>query len=140
MNKGGIGVGSASIVLVFAVLCLTIFSLITLSTANANKALTDAEVRLVKGYYEADTQAEVILAELLAAETLPNAVRGVEIIAGWNEDLGVETAEFYCPISSGKQLYVKIAVYEDACDVLNWQMRDSGDWEIDERLPVWLGD
>jgi len=44
MGKSGIGVGSASIVLVFAILCLTIFSLITYVVAGNEKALVDAKV------------------------------------------------------------------------------------------------
>ena len=51
MNKSGIGIGSASVVLVFAVLCLTIFALISYTAAINDKALTEVEVRLVKGYY-----------------------------------------------------------------------------------------
>ena len=54
MKNGGIGVGSASIVLVFAVLCLTVFSLITLVVAGNDKVLVDAGAKLVTAYYEAD--------------------------------------------------------------------------------------
>jgi len=104
-NKGGIGVGSASIVLVFAVLCLTVFSLITFVVASNDKALIDAETRLVTGYYEADTLAELILTDLLNADTLPSEVRGIEICSQWDDELNMETTYFLCPISDIKALY-----------------------------------
>ena len=140
MNKSGIGIGSASVVLVFAVLCLTVFALISYTAAGNDKALTDAEARLVKEYYEADTLAELVLAELIAADTIPDSVRGVEITARWDGDMLVETAEFSCVVSDGRELYVKVAFYGDSYDILNWRMRHTGEWRPNDDLPVWLGD
>jgi len=139
-NKGGIGVGSASIVLVFAVLCLTVFSLITFVVASNDKALVDAETDLVTGYYEADTLAEHILAELLKADTLPSEVRGIAINSQWNDELDMETTYFMCPISDVKALYVNIAFHDDSFDILSWRMWDTDDWMIDTTINVWSGD
>ncbi|MCL2220926.1 MAG: hypothetical protein FWC20_01445 [Oscillospiraceae bacterium] len=140
VNKGGIGVGSASIVLVFAVLCLTVFSLITLVVASNDKALVDAEVRLVVGYYEADALAERVLADLLIAEKLPSSLHGVEINTMWNEELGIETVYFYCHISEIKVLHVHLAFFEDTFRVLSWRMSSIDDWEYNPGLNVWIGD
>ena len=140
MNKSGIGIGSASVVLVFAVLCLTVFTLISYTAAGNDKALTDAEARLTKGYYEADTLAERVLAELAAADTIPGSIRGVEIAAGWDGEMLVETAEFSCAVSDGRELYVKVAFFGDSYDILSWRMRNTGTWQADENLPVWLGE
>lgn len=139
MNKGGTGIGSASIILIFAVLCLTIFALISLSTARADKALADAEAILVKEYYEADTLAECILAELVKADEIPDAVYGVDIILYLDMETGTDIVSFSCPISDRKELYVEIAVFEDSYDILEWRMQDIGVWEIDDDLPVWAG-
>ena len=140
MNRSGIGIGSASVVMVFAVLCLTVFALISYTAAGNDKALSDVEAYLVKNYYEADTLAECILAELLAADTIPDSIRGVNIEAQWDPELEAETAEFSCTISDEKELYVKMAFYVDSYDILSWRMRDTGTWLIDDDLPVWPGD
>lgn len=140
MNRGGIGVGSASIVLVFAVLCLSVFTLISLSTATSDKALTDAAVETVTGYYRADTLAEYILADILAADAVPETVRGVAVSSVLDFDTSASIASFSCPISDVKELYVEVAVFEDTYDILNWRMRDVGDWSVDDSLPVWPGD
>jgi len=139
-NKGGIGVGSASIVLVFAVICLTVFSLITLIVASNDKALVEAEVRRITGYYNADTQAEYILSELLAADTLPSSVRGVDIMTQWSEELGMETTYFFCPISNITALYVELALRGDSFDILSWRMWNTDEWEFDDSINVWSGE
>jgi hypothetical protein len=131
-QKGGIGIGSASIVLVFAVLCLTIFAIISFSSAIADRSLAEVEARLVERYYEADTLAELILAELLQVDgyDFPEQIRGVEITQGWDWDLGADTLSFSCKISENIELYVLLAVnWDDTIDILTWRMRSTGDWE-----------
>ena len=139
-NKGGIGVGSASIVLVFAVICLTVFSLITFIVASNDKALVDAEVRRITAYYKADTEAEYILSELLAADTLPSSVRDVDIMSQFNEELGVETIYFFCPVSDITALYVDLALRGDSFDILSWRMWNTDEWEFDDSINVWSGE
>ena len=142
MNKSGIGIGSASVVLVFVVLCLTVFAIISHTAARNDKALTDVETELVKNYYEADTMAECILAEFLAADTfpVPYSILGVELTMRQDPELAVETAEFSCPVSGDRELYVKVAIYGDSYDILSWRMRSTREWTIDNDQPVWLGE
>jgi len=140
MSKSGIGVGSASIVLIFAVLCLTVFSLITYVVAGNDKALVDAKVSLVTGYYEADALAEQILHELITADTIPDNIRGVDIHTGFDEALGVETTYFFCHISDIKALYVNLAIHDDSFDILSWRMYDMDYWEFDDSMNVWSGE
>jgi len=141
MNKGsGVGVGSASMVLVFAVLCLSVFSLITFMVAINSKALADTEARLVEGYYEADLLAERILAEIIDAEYIPDNILGVDIGIFWDWEHDADIVQYVCPLpGSEKWLYVKLAFYIDSYDVLSWRMWDTGDWVIDEGFNVWFG-
>ena len=136
-NKGGIGVGSASIVLVFAVLCLTVFSLITYVVASNDKALVTAEVQLVTGFYEADALSERITAEILEADYIPASVQGIDIEHYWDMYMDAEVVEFTTPVSDKKALYVRLAVRGDSHDVLNWRMYDTDEWDFNDRLNVW---
>jgi len=140
MGKGGVGVGSASIVLVFAVLCLTIFSLITLVVSNNDKALVDAQVQLVSGYYEADTLATRILADILSADTIPDKIYGVDIYTTWDESIEAETIYFFCRISDIKALYVNLVHRDDSFDILSWRMWDTDEWVFDDSIKVWSGE
>jgi hypothetical protein len=140
MNKGGgVGVGSASIVLVFAVLCLTVFSLITYVVAGNHEALVHAEARLVKAFYEADALAERILAEILKADYTPETIHGIDIDSEWLWDLDAEYVRFFSPITDTKSLYVRLAVSFDSYEILSWRMWDEDEWTIDEGWDVWLG-
>jgi len=149
MGKSGIGVGSASIVLVFAVLCLTVFSLITFVVAGNEKSLVDARTEMVKGYYDADTLAELILMDILAANAdiggeipgeIPDEIRGVAINKGTDEKSGKDTVYFFCDISESKALYVNVALGNDFFDILSWRMYDRSEWETDDSINVWTGE
>ena len=137
MNNGGIG--SASIVLVFAVLCLAIFSVISLVPAMTEQTLIDREARLVGAFYSADTLAEKILAEILEADEIPETIRGVDIIAYWDWDLLAERVYFATPVSDTRELYVSVLIGDGYYEILTWSMVDIGDWEADESLNVWQG-
>jgi len=144
-NKSGIGVGSASIVLVFAVLCLTIFSLITFVVAGNEKRLVDAKVELVTGYYDADSLAEHIIMDILALddatiENIPGTIRGVEINTRMDEELGTDTIYFLCQISDIKALYVNLILHDGSYTILSWRMYDTDEWIFDDSINVWTGE
>ena len=139
-SGGGNGIGSASLVLMFAVLCMTIFTLISLSSAVTDKAMADAQEKFVKDYYDADVRAEYVLAEILKADFIPETVGEVSVVTRRDQDSGARIASFVCVMSDKKELSVEIAIFESAFDVLKWKVQDIGKWEIDTSLPVWQGD
>ena len=140
MNKGGIGVGSASIVLVFAVLCLTIFSLISFIVTQNTKALVDAEAEFVKGYYRADVAAELILAELLNSEGIPSAIQGIRINIEQDNDTDSNIINFVYPIydTDYKDLFVRVYLSEDSYNVLSWRVIDNAEWEAAGSFNIWI--
>jgi len=138
MNSGGIG--SASIVLVFAVLCLTIFSVISLVPALTSQRLIEAEMQLVQDFYNADTLAEQILAEILAADFVPDSALGVDISAYWDWDLLAEVVSFYYMVTETRMLHVELILDYNAYQITSWRMYDLAEWEAYDRLNVWTGD
>ena len=134
------GIGSASIVLVFAVLCLTVFSLISYLVAGNDKALVAAEAELVTGYYKADYLAEQILAEIIETGAIPEEVRGVGVWSEWDMEQNADIIHYACPVSDTKELYVKLAISDGTHRILSWMMVDTDEWEFDDTLDVWLGD
>ena len=91
-------VGGSSLLVIFAVLCLTVFALLGLATVQANSRLSDASAQTVSGYYAADCQAETILAQLRSG-TVPEgvSVRG-------------DVYSYTCPISDTQTLQVEVRV------------------------------
>ncbi len=120
-------VGGSSLLVIFAVLCLTVFALLSLSSVQANGRLGDAAAQAVTDYYRADAQAESILAQLRQG-LLPDGVT-------------VEGAvySYSCPISETQDLTV--AVYLTATDytILRWQSVSTAQWQPDGGARVWDG-
>jgi len=146
MNKSGntsgagIGFGSASILLVFAVLSLTIFSVITLNTAMMDRAKTDVWKQAVTAYYDADTLAESIVLDILTADETPSTIRGIDIDTEISDDTAGKIYSFSLPVSEQKELHVKIAIFDDYYETREWRLRDVGNWVIfDEGFDLWPG-
>lgn len=121
-------IGAASLLTVFAVLCLVIFALLALSTVAANERLSEASRASVEAYYEADCRAEEILA----------ALRGGEMPEGVT--LSGDTYSYICPISDTQALAVTVRGEREQFEILRWQAVSTVDWTGDDSLPVWDGE
>ena len=119
-------VGGSSLLVIFAVLCLTVFALLSLGSVQAERRLADAATQSVLDYYEADLRAEEILARL----------RSGEEIAGLEEKDG--KYEFEIPISGRQTLAVTLAQQTDEWVILRWQAVTTEE-VLDESLNVWKG-
>jgi len=130
-TRGGIPVtGGSSLLVIFAVLCLTVFALLGLSTVQAGGRLTQATARAVEAYYLADCQAEELFARLRAGE-MPEGVTP----CGCRE----EGYTYTCPISNTQQLCVELHIDSGSWTVTRWQTVSTTEWEADESLQVWDG-
>lgn len=74
MNDNGkkfSNVGASSILMIFVILCLTIFGLLSLVSAQSEAKLSDKSKTFVENYYAADAQTELSLAQIdsILAET-----------------------------------------------------------------------
>ena len=125
-------VGGSSLLVIFAVLCLTVFALLGLTTVRADGRLSQAGADAVAAYYEADTQAEEIFARLRAGE-FPEDVMPCD--CG-----GVEGYTYICPISETQQLAVELHREGDKWTVLRWQAEPVSDSVVfDQTLDLWDG-
>lgn len=120
-------VGGSSLLVVFAVLCLSVFALLSLSTVQAERRMADASAQAVSAYYAADLQAEQIYAQLRSGETPPQ----VQLSGGVHR--------YTCPISQTQQLIVELKNENGSWEVLRWQAVTTLETGIDETLTVWDG-
>lgn len=126
-------VGGSSLLVIFAVLCLTVFALLTLSTAAADGRLSQDAADAVEAYYRADSQAEALWAQLRAGER-------PEEVTETAEDAGSTLYEYTVPISQGQELRVSLRLEEGSWTVEQWQAVSTVDWQADEDLTVWDGE
>lgn len=120
-------VGGSSLLVIFAVLCLTVFALLSLSTVQAGGRLSETSAQAVSDYYDADCEAEEIFARLRAGERP----------AGVTETDGVYA--YTCPVSETRQLQVELLQDGENWTVLRWQTESIVEWEANEFLDVWDG-
>lgn len=120
-------IGLSSLMVIFAVLCLTVFALLSVSTVRADQRLSENAAKAVEGYYQADCEAEEILARL----------RQGERPAGMKETNGVFA--YACPISETQTLAVEVMVDGADYNILRWQAVSTVDWQASDQLPVWQG-
>lgn len=124
-------VGGSSLLVIFAVLCLTIFALLGLSTVQADSRMAEASCNAVQNFYEADTEAERILASLRQGK-IP--IEGVEK----NKKDG-DIYSYQCRVSDVQAIEVEVQITGDSYRVLRWQLVSTTEWESDESLDLWDG-
>lgn len=120
-------VGGSSILTIFAVLCFIIFALLSLSTAKADHVLAQKSVDVVSRYYQADTKAEEMLAQ----------IRQGEIPEGVKKD--GDTYTYCCPVDENQQLTVEVECKGNEYRILKWRKEYVGDWQPDDKIEVWDG-
>lgn len=119
--------GIPSLLVIFAVLCLVVFSLLAVSTAQADRRLSRQSQTAIENYYRAELEANRILALLRSGETPPEVSR---------ED---DRYFFRCPISDTQALEAEVFLHGSEYNILRWQVVSAIDWQTDEKLPVWNG-
>lgn len=116
--------GVSTLFVVFGVLCLTVFAMLSLITVRSNGKLSATSSDAVRAYYEADRKAEEILAQLREG-AVPD---GVETDGG--------SYVYSCKISDSQQLQVRVAVAGSTYRVEQWQVKSSYAWETTPLIPV----
>ena len=120
-------VGGSSILTIFAVLCFIIFALLSLSTAKADYTLAEKSVNAVSNYYQADVQAEEILAQIRQGHVPEGVVKKGN------------RYRYACPVDKNQQLTVEVVFKDDSYRILKWRKEYTGEWKPEEKIEVWDG-
>jgi hypothetical protein len=121
-------IGGTSLLVMFAVLCLTVFALLTLGTVQADRRLSNASLKASVDYYAADVRAETIFAQIRQGD-VPEGVT-----------VENDTYAYSCPISETQALAVEVTLNGSNYTVLRWQAVSTAQWDPDNSLPVWDGE
>lgn len=125
-------VGGSSLLVIFAVLCLVIFALLSLSTVSADVRLAEKSRDFVTEYYAADGKAEEILAQLRSGK-MPEGVSAKETEGG-------PLCRYQCEISSTQALSVEVLVTDSDYEIHRWQVVSTEKFEPDDSISVWNGE
>ena len=132
-----INIGIVSMTVTLCILCLTVFCVLTLSTALSEKNFSEKRAEAAKAYYKAETYATELTNRLMLSS---DAVAFAE-----ENKIQVRTeAEkqifyFSYPIDEGQELSVEL-LYDETWEISRWQIISTADWTPDQNLPVWNGE
>lgn len=147
-----VGVGYISIMLIFTVICLTIFAVLSFQAAYSDSSLISRSESFTQQYYTADSRAKEILAELDGAayeasqefdfaEVFTQAASDYDGIRA-ERTLGGVRVDYSVEINDRQSLAVSVLFYNSSpggrYDILSWQNM-TNDTSDDSRQNVWDG-
>ena len=150
------GLGAATIFTVLLILCLTVFSILTLASAQADLRLTEKNALMVSSYYRADNEAcgisDFVASFWPAGASKPDLAQCTALetrIKGYGPDINYGfvnkresgfVVEYGIAVDANLNLEVGIFMPESGvCQVLKWRISPA-EQVIDEGpLSVWQG-
>ena len=143
--SSGINVGSASLAMV-SILCLTVFSVLSLITANNDYKLAEKNSSSLKEYYSADYNATEFANALITTFTSSPSADDEETVNKHKDEYslneknenGIITAAF--PINEKTALSASLEIKDGKATILKWRIEDTYTQEYDTSLPVWNGE
>ena len=129
MKRGGTMTGAVSLVMIFCVLCMAVFAVLTLSTAVREQGLAELTAQRAAEYYEADRQAAAIAAALIAGEA-------VEADVSYELTGEGAVASYVVPAGGELLLEVRLLLTGSEYEVLAWRTIYVGDWTPDNSMEL----
>lgn len=148
-DRNKVNIGASSLILIFIVLCLAVFGLLSLSSARGDMALAERNVQAVTRYYEADNKGQQwlrevdrILMEEMAADTDSGqcSLKIKERLGDiYDREKGIITTDI--PMERGQSLHIELMLLcgKERYEIKSWYVYDSDEYEIDNSMPVWDG-
>ncbi len=151
--KNRISIGISSIVLIFLILCLAVFSLLSLSDAKTALSFSERHTDAVRIYYAADAQAQTFIRDYRKALAAGAALSSVsqesasaaaqtaaQALPEGNAVSVSEDGVVRCdvPLANGQTLRMELDA--SGRDVLSYYVFNSTEYVIDTRMPVFGAD
>lgn len=126
-----INIGTSSIMMLFAVLCLTVFAVLAFTSARSQASLARKSADAVSAYYAADMRAAELYEELHEG-AVPEVVTVNELPDGIYYSYDV-------PVDENQALSVLVRQTGEVLEILSWKVYTVGEWNADEQINVWDG-
>ena len=126
-------IGSSSLILIFIVMCLVTFGMLSLTSAKSDLSLANRNADAVTEYYRADTEGEAFY------RTVAGEVKTACANASGHEE---RLALTEVAVERAQALHVELETDldgEGSVRVAKWNVIQTEDYEIDDSMPVWGG-
>jgi len=131
-----ITIGITSLTVILCVLCLTVFSVLTLSTALSERDFAEKRATAAEEYYAAEAEAAKLVNEMKTAFAKGD---DLYVFAENNGILAEGNIFRFCKtIDEGQDLNVVLRL-TDQITIEEWKVVSTADWTPDDSLSVWDG-
>lgn len=149
-QKVGMGVGYVSVMLIFAVICLTIFAVLSFKAAISTDSYNERSGEFMQQYYAADTSAKETLSKLndcafeaaksdFFEDEFTKAVQNMDGVSAKKVQQGISVS-YSASINQQQKLLVEILFDENGkYKIEQWQSRNIFEENSDSHLNVWDG-
>ena len=154
-KKGFLGAGLSTVLLVFVMLCLIVFAVLSLATARADLQMSRKMADRTQLYYEAQSRAFERVKEIDGIlvkqyneekdhfpENVWEALQAENLTVTRSEDGQSIVCSFQESIDDTQQIEAELTIAvpqqeEDACyQITGWQVQQKNEWKADAGLPV----
>lgn len=154
-KKGFLGAGLSTVLLVFVMLCLIVFAVLSLTTARADLQMSRKMADRTQRYYEAQSRAfekvksiDGILVKQYNEEKdnflekVWDALQSENLTVIRSEDQQSIVCSFQEAIDDTQQIEAELTIAApqkdgDACyQITGWQVKQKNEWKADTGLPV----
>ena len=131
---GNLNIGTSSLLLIFIVLSLVSFAVLSLSSALNDKRVTMSHLDRTSAYYEACNQAERQIKDMDVAYIQEYKEKGT---------ISVESNEITVPVNDTQTLDVRVMVHEpddrgSTVDVVKWKIENISVPQIDDSISLFV--
>lgn len=143
-------IGTPTLILIFMILCLVTFGMLSLSTAKSEWNLAQRNADSVTEYYRADKEGEAFYQMVLQA--VDHGQKESGDLQAFQNTLLKELGDYYdwetgvistqIPMKRSQSLSIKLSPMPNKggkIGISQWKVIQTEDYEIDHSLPVWKG-
>lgn len=144
-------IGGPSLILIFIVMCLVTFGMLSLSTAKSEHNLAERNASAITEYYRADGEGEAFYQMVLdKVKAVKEKGQGQ---AQYQELLAQELGNYYhqeektvvtqIPMERSQALFIELIPdfeKEGEVGISKWNVIQSEEYEIDNSMAVWTGE
>lgn len=156
-RKPILGVGTSSILLIFVLLCMITFAVLSLVSARSDYRLSQKNAEHIQDYYQAENKANEILLTIdqcleeqytLYGNTeeylqhVKSALEDTEAVTFTSE----QELEFHVPAGTKQELYAALLLPQEPKEgdsyyqIKSWKIINTETWQQEETLPVYGSD
>lgn len=146
-SRNKVSIGASSLILIFIVLCMATFGLLSLSSAQGDLKLAMRNTEAVEYFYEAEAVGQrwlkevdqVLIEEMGEGKDSSESSKRVEDRLGsiYNRETGLITTDI--PMDRGRSLHIELGLVcgPERYEINSWYVYSSDEYEIDNSMPVW---